>query len=97
TCRILAEEGNALSCRLTASPVSDGFGGAPRVFVMVEDISEARRLSESLAYEASHDALTGLINRREIERRLAALLESPAAAERRHTLCFLDLDQFKLV
>jgi diguanylate cyclase (GGDEF)-like protein/PAS domain S-box-containing protein len=96
-CRIVGRDGVVLPCRLTASPVVDGQRGTARVFVMVEDISEARRLSDSLAHQASHDSLTGLINRREIERRIEALLLDCATGSRRHTLCFLDLDQFKLV
>ena len=97
--QIVRADGSRVWCRISVSPVTDDDGGnnPRRVFVMVEDVTESRRLSESLAYQASHDSLTGLINRREIERRLKGLLSAPDADQRRHTLCYVDLDQFKLI
>ena len=50
-----------------------------------------------MSYQASHDALTGLVNRREFERRLEEALESAHATAVRHVLCYLDLDRFKAV
>jgi len=63
----------------------------------VADITEAHTLSEQLAYQASHDALTGLVNRREFEHRLRHALESAQASDAVHALCYLDLDQFKVI
>lgn len=60
------------------------------------DITEAHELSRQLSYEASHDALTGLINRREFESRLLHALDS-GQGEGPHALCYLDLDQFKVI
>ena len=68
-----------------------------RLFMILENVSEARELSETLRYQASHDALTGLINRREIDQRLHRLLADVQTNPGRHTLCQLDLDQFKLI
>ncbi|MCI0733720.1 MAG: diguanylate cyclase, partial [Methylococcaceae bacterium] len=59
------------------------------------DISE-RREAKALGHQASHDSLTGLVNRAELERRLARVLAG-ADAEEPHALLYLDLDQFKLV
>jgi diguanylate cyclase (GGDEF)-like protein len=62
--------------------------------------------AERLAYEASHDSLTGALNRREFDRRLASTLTRPTAdagraaalaTDGRGALCFLDLDRFKIV
>jgi diguanylate cyclase (GGDEF)-like protein len=50
-----------------------------------------------MSYQASHDALTGLVNRREFERRLQDSLEAARAGGLRHVLCYLDLDRFKAV
>ena len=50
-----------------------------------------------MSYQASHDALTGLVNRREFERRLQEALESAHDGGQRHVLCYLDLDRFKAV
>lgn len=61
------------------------------------DITEAYELSRQLSFEASHDALTGLINRREFENRLQRALDSAQAAGATHALCYLDLDQFKVI
>ncbi|MEN6587224.1 MAG: EAL domain-containing protein [Sulfuricella sp.] len=53
--------------------------------------------TERLSYQATHDALTGLVNRREFERRLEKALVSSREEGRVHALCYLDLDQFKIV
>ncbi len=66
------------------------------VLVTCEDISEARILSEQLEYQAKHDALTGLINRVEFEKRLRRVLNSETD-DVDHALCYLDLDQFKVI
>jgi len=66
--------------------------------MVFHDVSKERRLRRALAYQASHDALTGLINRREFENRLnAALLLSRSNRQMTHALLYLDLDQFKVV
>jgi len=61
------------------------------------DITVARQLSEQLSHQASHDSLTGLMNRREFGRRLAQEIEELEHTDAKHALCYLDLDQFKLV
>jgi diguanylate cyclase (GGDEF)-like protein/PAS domain S-box-containing protein len=62
----------------------------------LRDITEAHYLAEQLSFQANHDSLTGLVNRREFERRLEALFKL-ASEETEHCLLFLDLDQFKIV
>ncbi|MBD3609144.1 MAG: EAL domain-containing protein, partial [Gammaproteobacteria bacterium] len=54
-------------------------------------------LSDQLQFQARHDSLTSLINRREFERRLENALEDSKADHTNHLLCYLDLDQFKVV
>jgi diguanylate cyclase (GGDEF)-like protein/PAS domain S-box-containing protein len=68
-----------------------------RVFAAVEDITEARALSQQLRFQAAHDALTGLVNRREFENRLERALKSAEDGRSQHALCYLDLDQFKII
>ena len=68
-----------------------------RVFVAVEDVTEARALSQELRHQAAHDALTGLVNRREFEARLEQALESAEEGHAEHALCYMDLDQFKII
>jgi len=61
------------------------------------DITEAHELSKQLSFEASHDALTGLINRREFEIRVQRALDGSQATGATHAVCYLDLDQFKVI
>ena len=61
---------------------------------MQEKIDQA---TARLVYQASHDALTGLINRREFEQRLARARLSALQQGREHALCYMDLDQFKVI
>ena len=61
------------------------------------DVTEARMLSRELTFQATHDPLTGLINRREFEYRLHRLLTGDQNPPNEHALCYVDLDQFKLV
>ncbi|CAN5131035.1 hypothetical protein BH24PSE2_BH24PSE2_22640 [soil metagenome] len=63
----------------------------------LNDITEAHELSSQLSYDASHDSLTGLINRREFEIRLKRMLERAHVDSSTHAVCYLDLDQFKSV
>lgn len=65
--------------------------------VIYEDITDSRQLSQKLSYQATHDDLTGLINRAEFENRLATLVEDARHRDSEHALCFLDLDQFKVI
>jgi len=69
----------------------------PRLLVVCRDITDKRRLEDQLAYQATHDALTDLINRREFESRLNRVLASQQTQAGEHALCYLDLDQFKIV
>ncbi len=64
---------------------------------VVRDVTEARRTSDRLEYQAKHDALTGLINRHYFERRLGAALVRARQSGAHHALCFFDLDQFKRI
>ena len=69
----------------------------PRLLVVCRDVTDRRQLETQLSYQASHDALTDLINRREFENRLQRLLRYTESHPTEHVLCYLDLDQFKIV
>jgi diguanylate cyclase (GGDEF)-like protein/PAS domain S-box-containing protein len=82
----------------SAAPIRDRAGNLIGAVMVFHDVSKERRLHRALYYQASHDALTGLINRREFENRLTTAVEDarqPTGG--RHALLYLDLDQFKLV
>jgi diguanylate cyclase (GGDEF)-like protein len=72
-------------------------GGHPHLLAVANDITELRVLSEELSYQATHDSLTGLYNRREFERRLNAAIAALDAGGPRGALLYMDLDQFKLI
>jgi len=71
--------------------------GSHHILFVCEDITEAHTLTEQLSYQASHDALTGLYNRREFEHRVGLALEKSRTMEQEHALFFIDLDQFKVI
>ncbi|BCG64301.1 MAG: two-component system, chemotaxis family, CheB/CheR fusion protein [Methyloprofundus sp.] len=78
-------------------PMFDDAGKVTHFVATQEDITEAKRLQAETSFQVSHDSLTGLINRREFEQRLARVINSAKQENSNHALCFLDLDQFKVV
>ena len=64
---------------------------------MFHDVSQIEEMAQQLTWQASHDPLTGLVNRREFERRLAELLNSARSENKQHALMYMDLDNFKTV
>ena len=85
------------SVELTASPIRGPDGVLAGCVIIFHDVSEVRGLTRQMSYQASHDALTGLTNRAEFERRTEAALKSARAEDIGHVLCYLDLDRFKAV
>jgi diguanylate cyclase (GGDEF)-like protein/PAS domain S-box-containing protein len=81
----------------SASPIRDVDGQMIGVVVVLRDESEQRRVGDRLAFEANHDALTGLPNRRAFEAQLARLSRSHAVPPVGHALLLMDLDHFKAV
>ncbi|AUB84874.1 diguanylate cyclase [Candidatus Thiodictyon syntrophicum] len=71
--------------------------GAPWLLILVEDLTESERAEARLDYLEHHDPLTGLSNRRTIERLIGASIADPERAERPHALCLIDLDHFKII
>jgi len=94
---LIRRDGNELYIESTASPIRDGKGNVTGGVLVFHDVSESRELNRRLSYHASHDILTGLVNRREFENRLERALKSARARETSYALCYLDLDQFKIV
>jgi len=85
------------SVELTVTPLKGQKNDLGGTVVVVRDVSELRGIARQMSYQASHDALTGLVNRREFERRLEESLETAQATPARHVMCYLDLDRFKAV
>ncbi len=92
---LICRDGRELSLDYSASPIHDHAGTTIGAVLIFRDVTEARRAELQLSYHASHDALTGLVNRREFERRLERILAT--AKQEAHGVIYLDLDQFKVV
>lgn len=95
----MLESGNSHSIPVqdTASPIRDRKDRLVGAVLVFHDVTETLDLTRELTHQASHDALTGIPNRRAFEKRLAELLKSPHDPATPHVLCYLDLDQFKVV
>src|SRR5271165_5983772 len=95
---LVNRRGQEIAIQDSAAPIRDRAGNLIGAVMVFHDVSKERRLHRALHYQASHDALTGLINRREFENRLTAAVEDVRLdAACTHSLLYLDLDQFKLV
>ncbi len=80
---------------LSVSPIE--LDGRPHLLAVANDITEMRDLNEMLSYQASHDSLTGLNNRREFGRRLDLAIGRVEAGGPASALLYFDLDQFKII
>jgi diguanylate cyclase (GGDEF)-like protein/PAS domain S-box-containing protein len=80
-----------------AAPMQSNDNTIIGIAIIIHDESVQRSLNRQLTFQATHDALTGLINRYELERKLTNILSSPPSESVHNSLCYLDLDQFKLV
>jgi diguanylate cyclase (GGDEF)-like protein/PAS domain S-box-containing protein len=89
--------GQEIEIEDSAAPIRDRNGEIVGAVVVFRDVTKERRLKRALSYQASHDALTGLINRREFDNRLADALQSAHEGHGPHALLYVDLDQFKVV
>ena len=95
---LTSRDGTAVAIQDSAAPIQDRNGVVVGAVMVFHDVSHERQLHRKLAYFASHDSLTGFINRREFEDRLSAELrivqKDPA---RSSAVLYMDLDQFKVV
>jgi diguanylate cyclase (GGDEF)-like protein/PAS domain S-box-containing protein len=94
---LLRSDGVPIAIDLTATPIRDRAGNMDGVVLVMRDVSSERQHAATLSYQASHDGLTGLINRREFERRLAQTVAAAERGGRPFTVLYVDLDQFKVV
>ena len=79
------------------SPIRDARGRLAGAALIFRDVTEKRSMQVRLTWAASHDALTGLINRAEFEKRVEKLVSEPDNPGKTHVLCFVDLDRFKAI
>ena len=91
------KDGSHYWVKLYLAAVYDDQKNINHYVAIYEDITESRKLAKKLSFQATHDNLTGLINRTEFERRLSMLVNDAQRIGTEHALCFLDLDQFKVI
>ncbi len=94
---LISRDGQERVIEDSAAPVRDREGHIVGAVLVFYDVTLMRNSPHLLSHHATHDALTGLINRREFERRLTALVESAKVEKKQHVLLYMDLDQFKVV
>ncbi len=95
---LVARDGSAIAIQDSAAPIQDRNGQVVGAVMVFHDVRQERQLHRRLAYLASHDPLTGFINRRELEERLSTVLAAVKAEPgKTAALLYMDLDQFKVV
>ena len=94
---IRRQDGTTIAISDTAAPIRGSDGSVQGGVLVFQDESERRSLMQRLAWQAERDHLTGLLNRRTMENRLAAALHGVQNGTQRFIFCYIDLDRFKLV
>jgi diguanylate cyclase (GGDEF)-like protein/PAS domain S-box-containing protein len=94
---LVSRNGSELHVQDSVAPIRDPQGHMTGAVLVFSDVSQQHRLQQELVHQAAHDALTGLINRREFESRLQRVVISAQTDASAHTLVYMDLDQFKVV
>jgi diguanylate cyclase (GGDEF)-like protein/PAS domain S-box-containing protein len=94
---LVRRDGSSMAIEESAAPLLDRAGAVIGGVMVFRDVTATRRMAQRITWAATHDSLTGLVNRREFESRVEAALLSARNSETHHVLCYLDLDQFKVV
>ncbi|MBI1425208.1 MAG: EAL domain-containing protein [Gammaproteobacteria bacterium] len=95
--KLVRKDGEEFIIRDTATPIRDHNSNIVGAVVIFDDFSTLHAMAEKLVYQAAHDDLTGLYNRREFETQLDLALNETKQFQSENTVFFLDLDQFKVV
>lgn len=90
-------EGTLVEIHYSITPLKTLTGASIGAVMVIQDVSESRKMMKRLSYSASHDMLTRLPNRHSFEQHLKRLVNDAALNHSRHVLVFIDLDKFKAV
>ncbi|MDX5410719.1 MAG: EAL domain-containing protein, partial [Thauera sp.] len=85
------------SIEARVAPIFDEQAQITGTALVFHDVTELRGLAREMSYQAAHDMLTGLVNRREFELRAESAIQIARREGLVHALCYLDVDQFKVV
>ena len=94
---LVRRDGREFAIRDSVAPIQDRIGRTTGSVLVFKDVTQLRGMEREMIYLARHDPLTGLINRREFEKRLQHSLDTAVEDQREHALFYLDLDEFKVV
>jgi len=94
---MVRSDGATVAVVENAAAIRDSTGHFTGAALIIRDVSRERNLLREMAFQATHDPLTRLINRRQFERELAAVVEDALKSGTRHALMYIDLDQFKTI
>ncbi|WP_445628664.1 EAL domain-containing protein [Nostoc sp. DSM 114167] len=94
---LIAQNDREIAIQDSAAPIRNREGQVIGAVMVFHDVTQNRKLSRQLSWQASHDALSGLVNRQEFERRVEQALCLAKSDYQVHALCYLDLDRFKIV
>ncbi len=94
---LVRKGGEEIAVAESAAPMHDAAGKIVGAVLVFDDVRQTRELTERLSHQAMHDALTGLLNRREFERHIQQALDNTRDNSAHYALCYMDLDQFKIV
>jgi len=97
TAMLLHHNGTPISIHSNAAPIHNSQNQIIGVVLVLRDISKERKLVRKIAYQATHDELTGLINRRGFETQLQYAIDNRRNDSTKYSFCYLDLDEFKVV
>jgi len=96
-CQLRRRDGSEVTIQDAVAPIRDAEGHIIGAVLTFRDVTVNRRLARELSHQAAHDTLTGLSNRKEFERRVALALTKQPHERGDQVLCYMDLDQFKIV
>ena len=95
---LISRKGDEIPIQDSAAPIRDRIGNIIGSVMVFHDTSKESRLFRQLSYQASHDMLTGLVNRNEFENRLMVAIDGlRSEGNATHALLYVDLDQFKVI
>ncbi len=94
---LVNKDGREFDIESSVAPIRNQAGAVIGSVLVFRDVTQARELAKQLAWQAAHDQLTSLINRREFDLRLTRLLDSTKSGDDQHALLYMDIDQFKVV
>ena len=94
---LIAKDGSEYAIEDSAAPIQNRQGNLIGTVIVFRDVTQSRRLARKLTWQASHDSLTGLYNRRKFEEKVNLAIVDTHENGSHHALCYLDLDRFKII